>query len=65
MTKAAPKPIPAARGRKLAQVQMTRLREQMEDLQDYLAVLDARVRDAGKPNCSTDPMRQMLGLKPC
>ena len=65
MTKAAPKPIPAARGRKLAQVQMTRLREQMVDLQDYLAVLDARVRDAGKPNCSTDPMRQMLGLKPC
>ena len=38
------------------------LREQMEDLNDYLDLLEARARNEGKPTFTTDEVRKQLGL---
>ncbi len=38
------------------------LREQMEDLNDYLNLLEARARNEGKPTFTTDEVCQQLGL---
>jgi hypothetical protein len=42
--------------------QIVSLREQMEDLNDYLDLLEARARNKGKKTFSTDEVRQQLGL---
>jgi cell division protein FtsB len=42
--------------------QISSLREQMEDLNDYLDLLEARARNKGKPTFSTEEVRQQLGL---
>ena len=42
--------------------QISSLREQMEDLNDYLDLLEARARNQGKPTFTTDQVRKQLGL---
>lgn len=42
--------------------QISSLREQMEDLNDYLDLLEARARNKGKPTYSTEEVRKQLGL---
>ena len=42
--------------------QIGSLREQMEDLHDYLDLLEARARNSGKPTFTTDEVRKQLGL---
>ncbi len=42
--------------------QISSLREQMEDLSDYLDLLEARARNKGKRTFSTDEVRKQLGL---
>ncbi|MEI6078760.1 MAG: hypothetical protein WCS94_24510 [Verrucomicrobiota bacterium] len=42
--------------------QISSLREQMDDLNDYLDLLEARVRNKGKRTSTTDEVRQQLGL---
>ena len=39
------------------------LREEMEDLIDYLDLLEARMLNFGKKRYSTEQVRKMLGLK--
>ena len=54
---------PAARKqRKLVINQISSLREQLEDLHDYLDVLEARARNKGKRTFTTDEVRKQLGL---
>jgi hypothetical protein len=38
--------------------QLSEIREEVEDLLDYLDVLEARVRDAGKPRISHEEMKK-------
>ena len=42
--------------------EISRLREELEDLTDYLDLLDARARNQGKPRLSMDAVRKQLGL---
>ena len=42
--------------------EISRLREELADLTDYLDLLDARARNQGKPRLSLDAMRKRLGL---
>jgi cell division protein FtsB len=42
--------------------QIGSLREQMEDLNDYLNLLEARARNKGKPTFTTDEVRKQLGF---
>jgi flagellar hook-associated protein FlgK len=42
--------------------QISSLREQVEDLHDYLNLLEARARNKGKRTFTTDEVRQQLGL---
>jgi hypothetical protein len=39
------------------------LREELEDLKDYLDLLEARARNFGKPRHSTQEVKKLLGLK--
>ena len=41
----------------------TTLREKMEDLNDYLDLTEARVRDAGKPRLTHAEVKNRYGLK--
>ena len=50
------------RQQKTALKQIGLLREQMEDLNDYLDLLEARARNKGKPTFSTEEVRKKLGL---
>ncbi|HLX60060.1 MAG TPA: hypothetical protein VKX17_02140 [Planctomycetota bacterium] len=43
--------------------QVSKLRHEIEDLMDYLDLLDARARNLGKPRLSTAAVKQRLGLK--
>ncbi|HZF01947.1 MAG TPA: hypothetical protein VE344_08635 [Methylomirabilota bacterium] len=38
------------------------VREQMEDLNDYIDLLEARARNKGKRTYTTDEVRKQLGL---
>ena len=38
--------------------QLSEIREEVEDLMDYVDVLDARVRDAGKPRISHEEIKR-------
>ncbi len=42
--------------------QLSRLREEMDDLSDYLDLLEARVRNSSKPRYTTAQIREQLGL---
>ena len=42
--------------------QINSLRQQMEDLNDYLDLLEARARNKGKPTFTTEEVRKQLGL---
>ena len=42
--------------------QISLLREQMEDLNDYLDLLEARARNQGKRTFTTEEVREQLGL---
>lgn len=44
--------------------QLEALRSDIEDLSDYLDVLEARANDLGKRRLSHDEVRQRYGLKP-
>jgi hypothetical protein len=57
------KPASVTQARRLARGQMRKLREEMEDLQDYLDLIDARVRDEGKPNLTLAEVERRLALK--
>ncbi len=39
------------------------LRQELEDLVDYLNLLEARAQNFGKRRYSTDQVKKMLGLK--
>ena len=56
-----PKPV-LKRQQKTVLKQISSLREQMEDLNDYLDLLEARARNKGKPTFTTDEVRKHLGL---
>jgi len=53
---------PDAKARKTVISQISFLREQMEDLNDYLDLLEARARNKGKKTFTTDEVRKQLGL---
>lgn len=42
--------------------QISALREQVENLHDYLDLLEARARNKGKRTFATDEVRKQLGL---
>lgn len=42
--------------------EISRLREELEDLTDYLDLLDARARNQGKPRLNMDAVRKQLGF---
>lgn len=62
--KSTPRPLTPRQGLRLARAQLTKLQSQVEDLSDYLDVLDARRRNAGKPNLTLDQVRRRLQLAP-
>jgi hypothetical protein len=39
------------------------LRQELEDVTDYLDLLEARARNLGKPRYNTEQVKKMLGLK--
>jgi hypothetical protein len=41
--------------------QLSQIREEIENLLDYLAVLEARAKDAGKPRLSHDEVKKRYG----
>jgi len=41
--------------------QLSAIREEVENLLDYLAVLEARAKDAGKPRLSHDEVKKRSG----
>lgn len=43
--------------------QIAALREELEDLNDYLDVVEARVRDEGKPRLTHAEVKKRYGLK--
>jgi hypothetical protein len=44
------------------QKRLTKLREELEDLTDYMDLLEARARNIGKPRYTTAEVRKQLGL---
>jgi len=48
--------------RKNVIAQISSLREQMEDLNDYLDLLEARARNKGRRTFTTAEVRKQLGL---
>ncbi|MDA1275687.1 MAG: hypothetical protein O2960_16840 [Verrucomicrobia bacterium] len=53
---------PPQKSRIQIQRQIRLVREQLSDLQDYLDLLDARVRNKGKRTFSLEEVRRQLGL---
>ena len=43
--------------------QIAGLREELEDLNDYLDLVEARVRDEGKPRLTHAEVKKRFGLK--
>jgi len=62
MISAPPQKPVLKRQQKAVLKQISSLREQMEDLNDYLDLLEARARNKGKPTFSTEEVRKQLGL---
>ena len=61
MTKAAQEHVRASLKEKRQQV--ANLREELETLNDYLDVLEARARDEGKPKMSHNEVKKRYGTK--
>ncbi|MGO8764285.1 MAG: hypothetical protein ACLQSR_04015 [Limisphaerales bacterium] len=61
MTKVVQQTVVRAIGRKREQI--ATLREELEDLNDYLDLVEARVRDEGKPRVSHAEIKKRYGLK--
>ncbi|HZS55645.1 MAG TPA: hypothetical protein VFA65_14685 [Bryobacteraceae bacterium] len=61
MTKALEKKIDRTIRRK--REELVSLREEVEDLIDYLDILEARARDAGKPRLTHAEVKKRYGLK--
>ncbi len=59
MTKALAREI--GRTVRLKRKQLSVIREEVETLLDYLAVVEARARDAGKPRLSHDEVQERYG----
>jgi len=57
----AEKPAPKVQRRNVI-AQISSLREQVEDLNDYLDLLEARARTKGKRSFTTEEVRKQLGL---
>ena len=51
------------RAQKFVIKRIAELREELEDLMDYLDLLEARARNFGKPRHSTDDVKRLLNLK--
>ena len=62
MISAPPQKPVLKRQQKAVLKQIGSLREQMEDLNDYLDLLEARARNRGKPTFTSDEVRKQLGL---
>ena len=62
MISAPPQKPVLKRQQKTVLKQIGSLREQMEDLNDSLDLLEARARNRGKPTFTTDEVRKQLGL---
>ena len=62
MISAPPQKPVLKRQQKAVLKQISSLRQQMEDLNDYLDLLEARARNKGKPTFSTEEVRKQLGL---
>ena len=61
MTKAVQETVVRSISRKREQI--ATLREELEDLNDYLDVTEARVRDAGKPRLTHAEVKKRYGVK--
>ena len=61
MTKAVEKTVARSIHRKREQI--AALREELEDLNDYLDLVEARVRDEGKPRLTHEEVKKRYGLK--
>jgi hypothetical protein len=62
MISAAKAPELTAERRRVLQ-QVAKLRHELEDLTDYLDILEARAKNLGKPRLSTEALKQRLGIK--
>ena len=62
MISAPPQKPVLKRQQKTVLKRISSLREQMEDLNDYLDLLEARALNKGKPTFSTEEVRKQLGL---
>ena len=51
------------REQKYVMRRIAQLREELEDLIDYLDLLEARARNFGKPRRSTQEVKRLLALK--
>ena len=61
MIKTAEKKVSQSIQRKREQIKM--LREELNDLNDYLDLLEARARDEGKPRLSHDDVKKRYAIK--
>ena len=61
MTKTAERTVVRAIHRKREQI--ATLREELEDLNDYLDLTEARVRDEGKPRLTHAEVKKRYGIK--
>ena len=61
MIKAVPQNVVRDISRKREQI--ATLREELEDLNDYLDLTEARVRDAGQPRLTHAEVKKRCGLK--
>jgi LytS/YehU family sensor histidine kinase len=61
MTKIAEQTVVRSISRKREQI--ATLREELEDLNDYLDLTEARVRDEGKPRLTHAEVKKRYGLK--
>ena len=61
MTKTAQRNVVRSISKKREQISV--LREELEDLNDYLDVVEARVRDEGKPRLTHDEVKKRYGVK--
>ena len=61
MTKTAERTVVRSISRKREQI--ATLREELEDLNDYLNLVEARVRDDGKPRLTQAEVKKRYGVK--
>jgi LytS/YehU family sensor histidine kinase len=61
MTKAVQRTVVRSISKKREQI--ATLREELEDLNDYLDVTEARVRDEGKPRLTHTQVKKRYGVK--